>query len=71
MKRTLLCLLLALCIILPLSLQADAATVAYGSLRNGAIQWTLDDAGTMTLTGTGPVPDSTYNGAAPWDAYRD
>ena len=60
---------LALCLALVLAFvpaQAEAATVAGGICDDG-LTWTLDDAGKLTVSGTGPMMDY---GTAPWYAYR-
>ena len=58
MKRTI-CALLAVFLLLSL-LPLNAAAAQSGEL-NGAIRWSLDDSGTLTISGTGAMPDYVYN----------
>ena len=48
---------------------APAAYAASGSCGDN-LSWTLD-AGTLTITGSGPMDDYTLDAPAPWYAYRD
>ena len=52
-----------------LRLEASAATVASGTCGEN-LTWTLDDAGTLTISGTGPMSDFTSS-RAPWYDYLD
>ena len=36
----------------------------------GNLTWELDAAGTLTISGTGAMPDYTSSTGAPWGAYR-
>ena len=48
--------------------KADAATVASGTCGDN-LTWVLDNTGTLTISGTGPMYD--YSGSAePWSSYR-
>ena len=58
MKRTI-CALLAVFLLLSL-LPLNAAAAQSGEL-NGAVRWSLDDSGTLTISGTGAMPDYVYN----------
>ena len=64
-------LLLAICLI---SITSFAAT---GGAVTPTINWTLDDEGTLTISGTGNMPDynfsynPTYYITSPWYQYRD
>lgn len=65
--------IIALAGILLLPVEAQAATVARGTCGEN-LTWTLDDAGTLTISGTGPMDnywydydyDDTYYTDAPW-----
>ena len=37
----------------------------------GSLKWTLDDDGTLTITGSGAMPDFTNESSAPWLAHAD
>ena len=66
------CLVLALlCALLPqVALPASAATVSSGT--TGKLKWTLDDAGTLTISGSGAMPDyGTTTNSAPWKDSKD
>lgn len=67
----LLCLLLTVCILASMLPQVVfAATVASGTCGT-KVNWTLDDAGTLTITGSGDM-DNWGAGYAPWySGYRD
>jgi len=43
-------------------------TVAVGGTCGDNLTWTLDDAGTLTISGTGPMYDYEYEGS-PWYSY--
>lgn len=49
--------------------QNTGAVVDSGALGE-ELTWTLDDEGTLTVAGTGGMPDYNWNGW-PWNAYRD
>jgi hypothetical protein len=65
MKKRILSLMLALCLALTLLPgTASAAVVASGECgaEGGNVTWSLDDAGTLTVSGTGEMKDFTYDG---------
>lgn len=37
----------------------------------GSLQWTLTNAGTLTISGSGDIPDYTTDDPAPWKQYND
>ena len=62
---------LALCLALALLIlpgKANAATMDSGTCGDN-LTWTLDDAGTLTISGTGPMKDYDVNNPAPWRYY--
>ena len=76
MKDTLkqrLSLLLTLALLLTclpaLSLTVQAETIDFGSCGTKLI-WTLDDTGTLTISGTGAIANYTTKSFAPWYSYR-
>ena len=79
MKRKILCMLLAPVMVLMLGFSIGvhaAGTVASGTCSDGAIAWTLDENGTMTLTGQGVMEGETVgdvgaeNHVYEWDNLR-
>ena len=72
MKRKITAVLIAAILILSLVPCAFAETIAEGDCGDGAT-WVLDDAGTLTISGSGAVDDYGYNegGMAPWWEYRE
>ena len=58
-------LLIALVAVLPADIYA--ATIDSGTCGDG-VTWTLDDEGTLTISGTGAMDDFEYDGA-PWQSY--
>lgn len=63
----------ALCLLWPASRAQAAETVASGTCGTN-ITWTLDDSGTLTISGTGEMEDYVLSGAGvnyPWQAYRN
>ena len=76
MKKRILSLMLALCLALTmLPGTASAAVVASGECgaEGGNVTWSLDDAGTLTISGTGKMKDYTFNDGEdfepPWPIY--
>lgn len=69
--RGLFCAAFALTLILGLGLRAEATEVRSGTLGdNNEISWAYDGAGTLTIDGTGAMPDfSTTN--MPWYRHRN
>lgn len=69
MKKKTLSLILALLMVvslLPVSALADGSIVQSGNCGiDGNIKWTLDDAGVLTITGTGEIASDT------WRDYKD
>ena len=63
---TILVLCVTFCITAP---KADAATVASGTCGSN-LTWTLDDQGTLTITGTGAMADWDYPSYEPWYSVR-
>ena len=64
MKKTIFLLAICVCLMLGLSVTASAATVDSGSCGNSAT-WTLDDEGTLTISGTGEMYGYTYEYGPP------
>ncbi|MDR0873183.1 MAG: leucine-rich repeat domain-containing protein [Prevotellaceae bacterium] len=62
MKKT--TLLLAMCLI------STASFAATGGAVNENINWALDDDGTLTISGTGDMPDYGHYASAPWYNHR-
>lgn len=60
--------LLTACLFLT-SNEAQAATTASGTCGTN-LTWTLDDTGTLTISGSGFMTDYTYSSKAPWYSYR-
>lgn len=58
MKRKLLPILLALCLILQLPLGVNAASIVDSGFCGPKAKWVLDSSGTLTVSGTGIVTDS-------------
>jgi len=58
-------LLLAVC---SMSIASFAAT---GGAVNATINWTLDDEGVLTISGTGDMPNYASSTDAPWDTYEN
>ena len=71
MKKVLvlLALLAAACCLLTFSAAAESAVVESGACGEN-LTWTLDAAGTLTVSGTGAMKDYNYKGA-PWYQSRD
>lgn len=67
-RRQLLCALLALCFVLSWIPARAAAAAPIAGPEN--FTWSFDEAtGTLTITGTGDLPDYTVDSAAPWAAH--
>ncbi len=60
--------LLTVCLFLA-SNEAQAATTASGTCGTN-LTWTLDDTGTLTISGSGFMTDYTYSSKSPWYSYR-
>ena len=71
MKRTvtLLALLAALCCLLTFSAAAESTIVDSGTCGEN-LTWTLDGAGTLTISGTGEMEDYEWSGGHPWRDSR-
>ena len=73
MKHTkrILALLLCLLLVVPvLCLPASAASVIAKGTCGKNIAWTLNGAGTLTVSGEGKIKDFTYADPAPWNDYQ-
>ena len=57
---------LILCMLISLFPQIAYAETVTNTFGNN-LTWTLDDEGTLTISGTGEIPDYTEKLAAPWD----
>ncbi|MBR2783068.1 MAG: leucine-rich repeat protein [Firmicutes bacterium] len=72
MKRACIVFLLALMLTLGLSAAAMAYTYIVDSGTCGAdgdnLTWTLDNAGTLTISGTGAMAEYSFYNSAPWDS---
>lgn len=71
-KKRLLAMVLAVCMVAALVPTAvfAAGTVASGTCGEN-LTWVLDDAGTLTISGTGEMKDSFYPGEDCWESYLD
>lgn len=71
MKKVLvlLALLAAVCGLLAFSAAAESAVVESGTCGEN-LTWTLDAAGTLTVSGTGAMEDFSYSGGTPWHQSR-
>lgn len=67
MKKKLLALALVFCLVLGMFPTAYAAEAHSGSFGEN-ITWALDESGTLTISGTGPMPNYTGGGEVPWNA---
>ena len=65
MKRKLILLTLLALLIAALAVTVSAETVNSGTCGDN-LTWTLDDAGTLTISGTGAMYDYSQNDEAPW-----
>ena len=77
MKRSMLILLAVLMLLLAPATQLRANAAETGTCGDD-LTWTLDDAGTLTISGTGAMDDYTYENdnfssksTAPWYSYRE
>ena len=72
MKKRFIGLLLTFCLIMVLiPSTAWAAEIVDSGICGDDLTWSLDKAGTLTISGTGPMADYTYSSAAPWFSYRE
>ena len=53
----------------PVTVSAEETTVLYSGTCGTNLTWELDDAGTLTIEGTGAMSTYSY-GSAPWYSYR-
>lgn len=67
--KKLFCSLLTLSLLLTLCVCAQAAEIDGGTVCEGIV-WSLDSDGTLSITGTGVIPDYT-KGTQPWAAYQE
>ena len=63
-KEYLIIILLAICLLCSPALADETGTFGDN------ISWSLSD-GTLTVSGTGAIPDASDYGATPWDEYKD
>ena len=73
MKKRIISVWLALCLALTLLPgTAIAAEVASGECgaQGGNVTWSLDDAGTLTISGTGAMADYSNTSITPWQEYK-
>ena len=61
---------LTLCLVLAVLFLPTTANAASSGTCGDNLTWTLDDAGTPTISGTGPMKDYTYSSSAPWYSNR-
>lgn len=64
--RTILCICFALALLVCMGAAADAANSACGD-RGENVLWSLDDEGTLTITGEGAIKDSS---SSPWAYFK-
>lgn len=64
MRKKVLCLIILSLIIFSL-ISIPVLAASSGNL-NGILTWTLDDNGTLTISGRGAMPEWTYSSAMPW-----
>ena len=71
MKKCVLSLLLALCLIIGLIPAVEADTAASGSFgEGGGLTWVLTDDGTLTISGSGSMGEFSSDGSdRPWHSY--
>ena len=69
MKRSMLLLLAVLMLLLAPATQLRANAAETGTCGEN-LTWTLDDAGTLTISGTGAMDDYSGESPAPWYSYR-
>ena len=50
--------------------EETATLMAYSGTCGENVTWTLDDEGTLTISGTGAMSDYAEDSAAPWDSHR-
>lgn len=53
-----------------LPLEAQAATITASGTCGTSLTWTLDDSGTLTISGTGAMADYSAPGQVPWNSSR-
>ena len=70
MKRSMLILLAVLMLLLAPATQLRANAAETGTCGEN-LTWTLDDAGTLTISGTGAMDDYIYYAATPWYSHRE
>ena len=66
--------LVAACIMCSLTASAaEGTSIASGdcSAEGSSVQWTLDTAGTLTISGMGATKSYEYETKIPWDSYRE
>ncbi len=69
MKKKVLCLIILSLIIFSL-ISIPAFAASSGNL-NGILTWTLDDNGTLTISGRGAMPEWTHSSAMPWFSSKN
>ena len=70
--KKLLAILLTLCMIfsmMPITASAESAQVASGTCGDN-LTWTLDEEGTLTISGQGAMKDYAWAQNVPWYSYR-
>lgn len=60
-----------LCMLLALSSVPTSAEIVDSGTCGDNLTWTLDDSGTLTISGTGDMEDYTYDFPAPWYSFRN
>ena len=71
MKKRILCLALVMVMIFTLlPMNAFAADIVASGNCGENLTWTLDSEGTLTISGTGAMPDYSYDSKAPWYSSR-
>ena len=70
LRKTFLCLTLCAILVMTLApITAGAATI--GGACGDSLTWTLDDAGTLTISGTGAMTEYYSSPDVPWDSLRE
>ena len=63
--------ILMLVVVIVATILMPMTTMAAQSGTTGELTWNLDDSGTLTISGTGKMPDYSSSSPAPWYTYRD
>ena len=70
MKQRMLAIFLAVCMLLGMMPGIQVTAETYSGTCGDDLTWTLDDNGTLTISGTGTMYEYSYS-SVPWYAHRD